>query len=167
MTFGAASLDEGSQQAATSGMRWLWLCLAVAGAAACFDSPPGLETPTIAPQGVVAGFVRDTTGRGLGNVVMCTVAIAVISGTPVIISATERTQANGAYLVPINVRLDADIRASVAVTANPAMGSGLEANSARGPTVLITRTGPPAETTYVDIVLHKGSPLQDVFCMAP
>jgi hypothetical protein len=52
------------------------------------------------------------------------------------------------------------------VTANPALGSGLEPKIQSGLTLLITTTLPPAETTHVDMVLVPGNPSNNVFCVS-
>jgi hypothetical protein len=119
---------------------------------------------TFASQGVVAGFVRDEAGRGVANAIICAVAVFNVSGTPVLVSNQASTITTGAYLVPINLRFNANARAGLGVSANPPLGSGLEPKSQSGLTLLITTTLPPAETTHVDMVLVTGTPSSSVFC---
>jgi len=119
---------------------------------------------TFASQGVVAGFVRDEAGRGVANAVVCAVAVFNVSGTPILVSNQASTITTGAYLVPINLRFNANARAGLGVSANPPLGSGLEPKSQSGFSLLITTTLPPAETTHVDMVLAPGTPSSSVFC---
>ena len=135
--------------------------------AACSSSEPAtapIPGETFTSQGVVAGFVRDEAGRGVANAIVCAVAVFESFGTPVLISRQASTIASGAYLVPVNLTFRADVRAGLGVTANPALGSGLEPKVQSGLTLLITTTLPPAETTHVDMVLVTGTPSNNVFC---
>ena len=119
---------------------------------------------TFASQGVVVGFVRDEAGRGVANAIICAVAVFDVSGTPVLVSRQASTITNGAYLLPVNLTFKADARAGLGVSANPALGSGLEPKHQSGLTLLITTALPPAETTHVDMVLVTGTPSNNVFC---
>ena len=143
--------------------------------AACSSSEPATapdpgETPapgeTFTSQGVVAGFVRDEAGRGVANAIVCAVVTFDASGTPVLVSRQVSTITSGAYLLPVNLTFRADVRAGLGVTANPALGSGLEPKIQSGLTLLITTTLPPAETTHVDMVLAPGTPSNNVFCVS-
>jgi hypothetical protein len=142
----------------------LRLLIAACGTAAC-SSPasPDLGTP---PQGVVAGFVRDTAGRGVANAAVCASAVFSVFGTPVLLVNQSTTNANGAYLVPLNFTLSADVRARLTVAATPAVSSGLAPAYESGRTVLIAATPPPAETTYVTVVVSQGPPRNEVLCLS-
>jgi hypothetical protein len=137
--------------------------------AACNSSEPAtapVPGETFTSQGVVAGLVRDEAGRGVANAIVCAVAVFDASGTPVLVSRQASTIAGGAYLVPVNLTFRTNVRAGLGVTANPALGSGLEPKIESGLTLLITTTLPPAETTHVDMVLAPGNPSNNVFCVS-
>ena len=117
-------------------------------------------------QGIVTGLVRDTEGRGVANAVVCATAVFTVSGTPGVVVAQASTNADGAYLVPVNLTFKADVRARLTVAATPARNSGLEPGYTPGLTVLITTTLPPAETTYANVALGKGPPNHGIVCVS-
>ena len=123
--------------------------------AACSSavSPDPDAANAFTSQGIVVGAVRDTAGRGVANAVVCATAVFTVSGTPVLAVGQGPTNANGAYLVPINLTFRAEVRGALTVAATPAMASGLEPAYKPGLTVLITTALPPAETTHVDLVV--------------
>jgi len=136
--------------------------------AACSSavSPDPDAANAFTSQGIVVGAVRDTAGRGVANAVVCATAVFTVSGTPVLAVGQGPTNANGAYLVPINLTFRAEVRGALTVAATPAMASGLEPAYKPGLTVLITTALPPAETTHVDLVVVKGTPSSGVFCVS-
>jgi hypothetical protein len=145
--------------------------LAPLGIVACtlLDGPPApVFVDPFALQGIVAGFVRDSAGRGVPNVTVCAVAGFTASGTPVIVSRTASAKRNGAYLIQVDLTLHppVDVRASLGLTANPLSGSGLAPLTEGRRSVLLSTTIPPPETTYVDLVLAAGTPVEGVYCVA-
>ena len=68
-------------------MRSIVRCLTpVCLAAACsVSSDTDVDSPPPPAAGMVAGFVRDTAGRGIVEAVVCAVAGCEVNGTPVIL----------------------------------------------------------------------------------
>jgi hypothetical protein len=123
------------------------------------DSPP---TPDA--RGVVAGFVRDTTGHGVADAVVCAVAVFEVNGTPVILSRHAPSGGTGAYQIPMNFPVQVDVRAGLTIAATPAASSGLAPAMRSGLAILLTATPPPAETTHADLEVKNGTPYDGVFC---
>jgi hypothetical protein len=134
---------------------------------ACFaiacssSSDPGTD-PNV--QGVVVGFVRDTTGRGVAGAVVCAVATFEVNGTPVILGRQAPTGVSGAYQVPMDFPVQADVRAGLTIAATPKAASGLEPALRSGLTILLAATPPPAETTHADLEVRKGTTSDGAFC---
>jgi hypothetical protein len=138
-----------------------------AGVMACsgVDSPaPRPGTPPAA-QGIVAGVVQDSAGRGIPNATVCAVTAFTVSGTPTLVARQASTNANGAYVVPINLTFKVEVRAPLTVTATPAAGTGLAPASGPGDSVMITAMPPPSETAHVNVVVPKGPPYDGVLCI--
>lgn len=141
------------------------LLIGACGRVAC-SSPSSPDAQGTPPQGVVAGFVRDTAGRGVANAAVCATAVFSVFGTPVLLSNHGTTNTNGGYLVPLNFTLSAEVRARLTVAATPPVSSGLAPAYESGRTVLIAVTSPPAETTYVNVVVSPGPPRNEVLCLS-
>jgi hypothetical protein len=117
-------------------------------------------------QGIVTGFVRDSAGRGVANAVACATAVVIAaSGTPVLISSQDSTNAQGAYVAAFNLTFPADTAARLTVAATPPAASGLSATFTSGLSVRVTTRLPPAETTYVNLVAPSGPPHSGVLCV--
>lgn len=140
----------------------IWM--AVAAACSGVDSTPGPGTPP-ASQGIVTGVVQDSGGRAVANAVVCAATAFTVSGTPTLVTNQASTNANGTYLVPIDLTFKVDVRAGLTVAATPASGSGLAPAYQSGNTLLITTTPPPAETAHVNVVVPKGPPYSGVLCV--
>jgi hypothetical protein len=137
-------------------------------AVACLStvSPDDGPGNTVASQGIVKGFVRDTAGSGVANAVVCATAVFTASGTPAIAVGYGTTSGAGAYQASINLAFSANARAALTVAATPASATGLEPAYRSGFTVLITTALPPAETTHVDLVVVSGTPSRSVLCVS-
>jgi hypothetical protein len=142
----------------------LMTCAAVACLATV--SPDDVPGNTVASQGIVTGFVRDTAGSGVANAVVCATAVFTASGNPVLAVAQGTTSGAGAYQASINLAFSANARAALTVAATPASATGLEPAYRSGLTVLITTALPPAETTHVDLVVVSGTPSGSVLCVS-
>ena len=136
--------------------------IAVCLATACSSSSDPDTDPTT--QGVVAGLVRDTTGRGVAGAVVCAVAVFEVNGTPVILGNQVVSGSGGGYQIPMNFPVQADVRAGLTITVTPKAASGLEPVLRSGLTILIAATPPPAETTRVDVEVRKGTAAGGVVC---
>jgi hypothetical protein len=134
------------------------VCFAVACSS---SSDPGTDPNA---HGVVAGFVRDTAGRGVAGAVVCAVAVFEVNGTPVILGRQAPSGASGAYRIPMDFPVQADVRAGLTIAATPTVASGLEPALRSGLAILLAATPPPAETTHVDLVVRKGTAYNGVFC---
>ena len=138
---------------------------AALGACSGVESPaPGSRTPP-ASLGIVAGVVQDTAGRGVPNAIVCAVTAFTVSGTPTLVARQASTNANGTYVVPIDLTFKVDVRAPLMVTATPAAGTGLAPASGLRDSVVITTTPPPSETTHINVVVRKGPPYDGVLCI--
>jgi hypothetical protein len=134
-------------------------------AAACSVSSDTDPDPPPAPAaGIVAGFVRDTAGRGVAHAVVCAVAVFEVDGTPVILSRQAPSGASGAYQIPMDFPLQADVRGGLTVAATPTVATGLEPALRSGLAILLAATPPPAETTHADLEVKRGTPYDGVFC---
>jgi hypothetical protein len=125
------------------------------------SSDPGTDPNA---QGVVVGFVRDTTGQGVSGAIVCAVAVFEVNGTPVILGRQAPSGTSGAYQIPMSFPVQADVRAGLTIAATPKAASGLEPALRSGLTILIAATPPPAETTHADLEVRKGTPSNGVFC---
>src|SRR5688572_11046893 len=95
--------------------------------AACkLFSEPGSDprTPVVA-EGMIVGFVHDTTGRGISNAAICASALFDVSGTPFLLVSHSVTNTVGTFTVPIDWNVEADIRGGLTVAATPPRASGL------------------------------------------
>jgi hypothetical protein len=142
------------------------LSLATCLIAACkLSSEPGSDPrTTIVPEGMIVGFVHDTTGRGIANAAICATALFDVSGTPFLLVTHSVTNTDGVFTVPIDWNVRADIRGGLTVAATPPVASGLAPGMQSRLTVLISATPPPAETTHVDLQVVEGTPYSGVFC---
>ena len=120
----------------------------------------------IRSRGLVAGFVQDSSGRAVSNAVVCATGLFDFSGTPGVVSNQGPTDANGAFVVPLELSFATNTRGSLTVAATPATTSGLAPAYKPDLTVLISPTLPPPETTRVTIVVPEGTPYNGVFCVA-
>ena len=145
-------------------MTRLWLFLIPGSViAACADPGTG-SNPGPDPHGMIVGFVRDTAGRGVSNAKVCATALLNVSGTPLVVVNQGTTKANGAYEIHVDLGVDADVRAGLAVAATPSVASGLAPALRSGLTLVIAATPPPAETTHADVEVSTGAPYDGVFC---
>ena len=127
------------------------------------DSSPGSPVKS---RGLVTGFVRDSSGRAVRNAVVCATGLFDFSGTPGVVSNQRPTDANGAFVVPLELPFETNTRGSLTVAATPAKTSGLAPAYKPGLSVFIAPTLPPAETTRVTIVVPQGTPYDGVLCIA-
>ena len=128
------------------------------GIAACSSTAAPDHVRTLVSEGVVAGFARDSAGRGVREAKVCATTVVQVHGGPLLMSNLSSTSADGGYLIEIGLQDSLELRAGVAVTATPPTNSGLESKLSPRLELIITATQPPPETTYVDLVLAKASP---------
>ncbi len=130
--------------------------LAGAGCSLGPDTPPPVDR--FPSRGVVSGVIRDPEGRNVSGVQVSLLAwFQSWGGSPVIVANQGSTNASGRYLIELGVTFEVDVRATLTVRANPPATSGLLYREIRELEVLITTARPSAETTYVDLILPRGS----------
>jgi hypothetical protein len=146
--------------------RFLIATCVVGACGSLLDTRPGQPVGrTFVSEGIVTGFVRDSAGHGVFNVSVCaTAGFADVNGTPAIVSSEAASNADGSYLVPLDLTFQADARASLTVAATPGTLTGLAPTIKSGLSVLIATKPPPAETTRVNLVVQNGSPHDGAVC---
>jgi hypothetical protein len=132
--------------------------------AACSSSAsPDLDPPTLS-QGIVAGTVRDASGQPVPNAAICAAAAFAIEGTPFLVRAETATNANGRYVLPLNLDVDVDVRAGLVLVVTPLYSTGLAPRDAIDQSVLIMAPPPPAETSRVNFEVVAGMAHEGVLC---
>ena len=130
-----------------------------------FSDPGDARRTAPEPRGMIVGFVRDGTGRGVANTAVCATAVIIDRfGTPLVLVSHGSTNRNGAYSISIHLGVQADTRAEFTVAATPPATTGLAPGVRSGLSVLISAQPPPAETTHAVVQVVQGTPYDGVFC---